>query len=336
MDTTTERIERDGRAKRAIRAVGSAVRAPALSIAGACLGALGAYRVYHPRTTPGGRTPENKRLPLRHMSITTSRDKLSLKAWVVPGEGPHTVVVCHGMSRTRSSTIGHIEVLHRAGYHVVAYDMRNHGESGRRRTLTRIADRHTSDLRDVVRGVRGDGELGRGHIAVLGFSFSTWPSLYLLRDRDAGISAVMCDSGPMKDIAGGFRSFAELARRTLPRSLRQGAGFRTYRRAFAFVGMRMLAVGDWPPRLDGVTTRLLFVSGAKDDVVASEQVAGVARRYPSAEYWEAPNAMHMSGIRFDKDEYRDRMLRFLKDAFHEAPRRGDGASQPGKGVLAHD
>ncbi|MFI9629739.1 alpha/beta hydrolase [Streptomyces sp. NPDC052042] len=300
-----------GPARRAARLLA----APVGAVRGAVHGVRHAYRLYHPPQSRVGRTPENKGLSVRPMRVVTSRDRIPLAAWVVPGKGPHTVVVCHGVERSRSSTLGHIEMLHRAGHHVVAYDMRNHGESGGDRRIGRMAVRYTSDLLDVLRSVAADPEVGGGRLAVLGFSFSAWPALYVLREAGPPVSAVITDSGPMFDIPSGLGAFADLRRGSLPEHLRAPVAFGAYRWAFRTAALRMLGLKEWPPDLSHVPARLMFVAGGEDFVVPQEQVGRVARCFPGAEFWVAPHAMHMNAIRFDRQEYRTRVLEFLSAAF---------------------
>ncbi|WP_079122981.1 alpha/beta hydrolase [Streptomyces abyssalis] len=318
---------------RMVRRAGRALSAPLDALRGAALGVRHAYRLYHPPNSRVGRTPENKGLATRRMHITTTRDAVTLDAWAVPGDGPHTVVICHGMERSKSSVLGHIEMLHRAGHNVVAYDMRNHGESSGDRRYGSMARRYTSDLRDVLRAVAADPELGGGRLAVLGFSFSAWPALYVLRDPGVAVSAVVADSGPMYEIGTGLGAFATLRRGSLPERLRRAAAFVPYRFVFRTVALHMLAIKDWPPELPGVTTRLMFVAGAQDPVVGADQVRRVAESYPGSGFWASQHAMHMNALRFDRHEYTERVLDFLAAAFAEgtpAAASEDGTGPYGK------
>lgn len=301
------------------------LRAVSAGCAGVSLAARHAFELYHPKAAAPGRTPAEKGMPQRDLRVTTTRDRVELKGWVVPGAGPHTVVICHGMGRTRSSVLGHIKLLHEAGYHVVAYDMRNHGESGRERKYGSMSDRYTGDLADVIAAVQADPELNQGELALVSFSFSTWVALHVLGRLSTPVAAVVCDSGPMDNTKAGLWHFARLRRSALPARLRGGVGFEVYRRFFAWFCLHMLAVRRWPPKLDGVSTRLLFIAGGEDPVVPAEQVLAVAARYPRAERWTAPHALHMNALRFDADEYRTRVLGFLAAAFTAAA--GTGTSK---------
>ncbi|KUJ66211.1 alpha/beta hydrolase [Streptomyces albus subsp. albus] len=309
-----------------LRRLGRALATPVMPLAAIGYGAKHAYEIYHPpRPTGKARTPASKKLPMRTMTVTTTRDAVPLRAWVVPGKGPHTVIVCHGMGRTKSMALGHIELFHKAGHHVVAYDMRNHGESGGDRRYGDQSRTFTSDLRDVLYAVDADPELGGGGIALLGFSFSTWPSLRVPLHSRVPVAAVIADSGPAYDVAGGLAHFATLRRNQLPDGLRGRVAFAAYRQAFRAFCMHMLRLRDWPPDMSSVSTRLMFIGGAQDTVVRADQVELVARQYPNAQWWLAPNAMHMNALRFDRAEYERRVLDFLAEAF-EAAGRGTGPS----------
>ncbi|MDT3399151.1 alpha/beta fold hydrolase [Streptomyces sp. B1866] len=293
--------------------------APLAALAAAAYGAAHAYQVYHPPLPAGrARTPAARGLPVRTRTVTASRDGIPLRAWVVPGAGPHTVVVCHGMGRTKATVLGHIELLHRAGHHVVAYDLRNHGESGRDRAWRDMGERFTRDLEDVLAAVAADPALAGGSLAVLGFSFSTWPALVAAARSRVPVAAVVAEGGPGFDVAGGFGHFAALRGRTLPAALLTPRSLAAYQRAFRRAALRMLGAAGWPPDPGSVPARVMFIAGAHDAVVRPAEVERTARHYPGAEFWVAPNATHLSGLRFDTAEYERRVLGFLAEAFEAA------------------
>ena len=150
---------------------------------------------------------------------------------------------------------------------------------------------------------------------MLAFSFSTWPAVYVLRDRAVPVAAVICDSGPAYDITGGFVRFSGLRWAMIGESRRPGA-FRLYRLAFRLAATRMLAVRGWPPPVSGPWPRLLFIAGARDRMVPASEVMRVAAAYPQAQCWTAPRATHMNAVRMDRAEYRGMVTDFLAAAFN--------------------
>lgn len=277
-------------------------------------GARRATALYHP--PPGGPAPPrpDPALPLREGRIR-SGDGLELATWTVPGRGPHTVVVCHPVGRARAAVLGQIELLHRAGHHVVAYDLRNHGASGQDPRLWNMAERFTADLRAVLVAVRADPQLGAGRTGVLALSFSTWAAIHLLRDPAAPVDAVACDSGPGLDIAAAMRRYFALHRRLLPRGLRTWPGYWLARTGFVTAAGWRLRARGWPPDLAGQPRPLLFIAAGRDVVIPPEQIRAVARRAPAGQLWVADRAIHANALRLARTGYTDRLTRFFADAF---------------------
>ena len=214
--------------------------------------------------------------------------------WVIPGNGPDTVVLCHPVARTRAAVLRHAVMLHEAGYNVVAYDLRNHG-----------------DLRDVVRYVRRDARLGAGGLALFALSFSTWPALYGLRDPAVPVDAVICDSGPAYDIPVALGRFFTIQRQQLPAPLRPVFGTWLTRTTVQLVTRVMLGVRGWPRDLALISCPALLIASGRDTLIPPSQVRAVARLLPRAMSWTAPNAMHTAGLRFDNEEYQATVRDFL-------------------------
>jgi uncharacterized protein len=278
----------------------------------AAFGLRAAYRVYHPPRQPNGVTPADRGLPFAMTRITTSRDGLALSVWVIPAaEGAAakgTVIVSHGMGRNAASVLPHATMLRAAGFHVVAYDLRNHGDSGRDRALTGMAARYVADLADVVSFARAHPMLG-GDVSILAFSFSTWPALHILREPGIELAAVVCEGGPALDIGAGLRRLAELRRSSLPAPLREPIPFAALRAGLDVGGRIMLAVRAWPTNLDRVSTRALFIAGGRDQVVPPAAVEALLGHYaarPAADrvtYWLAPRAIHLNALRLNRADY---------------------------------
>ncbi|MEL7209060.1 MAG: alpha/beta fold hydrolase, partial [Actinomycetota bacterium] len=100
----------------------------------------------HPPRTPILRTPADRGLDFEEISFETD-DGVTISGWFIPAEGNRTVISNHFSPANRYGFAGHLEgldfaggfevdflpryeALHDAGFGVLAYDLRSHGESG--------------------------------------------------------------------------------------------------------------------------------------------------------------------------------------------------------------
>ncbi len=89
----------------------------------------GIERMYAYPIVPPRRTPAQYDIPYEEVRIP-SEDGGQLAAWWIPGEaGKPALVLIHGWSRNRERLLPHIRQLHALGYHLLAFDARNHGAS---------------------------------------------------------------------------------------------------------------------------------------------------------------------------------------------------------------
>lgn len=114
---------------------------------------------------PITRTPSEAGLKFADVTFTTD-DNVTLKAWYIPAEGSKKLVICnHFMLANRSGaapnpdwgniTIDFIPIykaLVEAGYSVLTYDLRNHGESDLYKDGM-LGQTHT-EYRDVLASIR--------------------------------------------------------------------------------------------------------------------------------------------------------------------------------------
>lgn len=83
-----------------------------------------------------------------------SYDKYVLHGLYLPAkeESNRYVVITHGIMDTCYGSVKYANMYHRLGFHVVMYDLRNHGANGR--TYTSMGVRECKDLRAVIEYVR--------------------------------------------------------------------------------------------------------------------------------------------------------------------------------------
>lgn len=106
--------------------------------------AQGLVKVDHP--TPILKTPADYHLEFEEVSFS-SMDGIPLAAWYIPAKDSDKLIICnHPMTFNRYGFPGHLdpwkqfqdvevnfikvyEALHKAGYNILTYDLRNHGKS---------------------------------------------------------------------------------------------------------------------------------------------------------------------------------------------------------------
>ncbi|QKS01880.1 alpha/beta hydrolase [Sphingomonas sp. CL5.1] len=117
-----------------------------------------------------------------------------------------TVVLMHGGGQTRHSWSGALRALVDAGYHVINYDARGHGESDWSRDGDYSMSLRARDLGDVLAGVGGP-------VALVGASMGGATSLFAIGEASAPRPAalVMVDIVPRPNIAGTDRIRAFMA-----------------------------------------------------------------------------------------------------------------------------
>jgi non-heme chloroperoxidase len=238
------------------------------------------------------------------------------------GDSPGPLVVLlHGGGQTRHAWKGTGETLAEAGYRVVAYDARGHGDSDWAPPDDYTAQLAVADLLAVIEAAEGERP------ALVGASMGGGTSLLAIGGGSVEASAlVLVDMAPRIEAEGrqkiqdfmnqkpnGFESLEEVAEaianyqphRPRPRSLdglaknvRIGEDGRYYwhwdpaRRRF-----RAENFGDYERRLEESARNLslptLLVRGGLSDVVSEEGARSFLEQVPHAEYVNVENAAHM-------------------------------------------
>jgi uncharacterized protein len=285
-------------------------------------GLLVAYLVYHPPPPRRRRAPSAFGLHPAECWINGPSARARLHAWYLPGDPDRVVVLGHGMGLEKSRSLAQARLLHRAGYTVVLFDFRNHGASFHDHALIRFSHRFNDDLVAVVDQVRAMPEHAHARIALWGFSFSTFPVLDTLARLDGAVHAVICDSGPTRDLSVIISSLPRSGLLPVPQVLQAAPARWLWQAAYRRLATAMLdPPADWPPAAQpgGSATPMLFVVGDRDAVTPVDQVCAVARRYPRAEVLVVPGAGHLQAIKVDRQAYTATVLDFLTRALSKDP-----------------
>jgi pimeloyl-ACP methyl ester carboxylesterase len=169
----------------------------ALPLLGAvALGLYFARLMVNPPRAKQWRTPHDEGWEYENVYFEAS-DGVPISSWLIPagGDGPRpAVVIVHGWTWNRlgnaagdmlariaySSQVELLQparALHDAGYHVLMFDLRNHGRSGSSPTVT-FGHGEASDLLGAVTYLRGREDVDAGRIGVLGYSMGANTAMF--------------------------------------------------------------------------------------------------------------------------------------------------------------
>src|SRR5262245_17375422 len=152
-----------------------------------------------------GLTPASFSLPFEEVAFDAS-DGVHLKGWWVPAPDAHgTVVLVHGLNRSRIEMVRKAPFLHEQGWNALLFDLRSHGES-------------TGDVRSLGwferQDVRAAADFARGRtpgpVVLWGVSLGAAAATLAAAD-DPAVSGLICDSS-YRSLPDTVRHHIDLAR----------------------------------------------------------------------------------------------------------------------------
>jgi pimeloyl-ACP methyl ester carboxylesterase len=300
----------------------------------ACYLGISAYvarRLAYSRPLPVGATPADCGLDFRDVAFPSRDDGVLLRGWLIPGVRPdgrptlqRTILAVHGAWQNRADPAAGLNdlccALARAGFAVLAFDMRGHGESDPAPfTLGYHERRDVLGAVDFLRhNVLPYPDLERPQwIAGLGISMGANALLYAAA-HEPDIKAIVADSA--------YAEMAPTLARELPRQSRLPAFFTrgTLLAARVFFGVDAAAIRPVEAVVDIAPRPLLFIQGAADGMNPPESLtilASAARKAPGAHVtaWRVPGTPHVQAFHQEGDAYVSLVASFLHAAFaHEA------------------
>lgn len=146
------------------------------------------YTALHPRHWSIGPPPSTRGWAYRDISFKDNAG-LTLRGWWIPGSRHQTVIMVHGWTSSRQEPMGRSDYLHAAGYNLLLFDLRGHGQSDG--NYTTIGWQEPDDVRAAVTFARS---VDPGPIALLGYSMGA-STVIEEAAQDPRVSAVIEDSG---------------------------------------------------------------------------------------------------------------------------------------------
>lgn len=135
-----------------------------------------------------GLTPASFQLPFEDLSLRTA-DGLTLKGWWVPApDARGSVVLVHGLNRSRIEMVKKVPFLHERGWNALLFDLRHHGDS--QGGVTGLGFYEKQDVKAAV-----DEARARSHAPVVVWGVSLGAASALLEAaEDTDVAGVVADS----------------------------------------------------------------------------------------------------------------------------------------------
>ncbi len=287
-------------------------------IAGFLLGAMVVAAAYLARTMIAPirqkiwETPADVGLKYEEVEFP-AQDGVRLSGWFIPASAGEesdgeTIVLVHGWrwnrlgyqaedmfanvtGSTNVDLLSLIQALHGNGFHVLTFDLRNHGKSAASRPVT-FGQGEAKDLLGALAYLENRDNVNKGKIGVIGFSIGANAGLFALPQTDLihALVAVqpMTPSLFSYRLATDFMGFMGSIVRSMAELI--------YR---FFGGPRMEGIVPAFAAAGAGDTPVLFIQGTGDAWGSSEDVSNMADMTPHAQELLFVNSTH----RFDGYQY---------------------------------
>lgn len=268
------------------------------------------HRFLHQERQPLGEvafTPD--RLP---ESVTfPSADGLRISAWYFPSRNGAAVIVCHGLGGNRVGVMDYAEFLSNAGYGVLLFDFRAHGES--EGEAISMGYFEALDVAGGAEYLKGRADVDDDRVGVLGVSLGGSAAV-LAAAQCPDIRSVVVDSTFAtlhQMIRHRFRSFINLPTMLAPLVVWYG---QRHLQVKASLIAPALVVADISPR------PVFIIHGTADELIPVENGHDLfaAAREPK-DLWILPDSPHASGITTHRDEYIERVTGFFNRTLQPRP-----------------
>ena len=230
-----------------------------------------------PSNLPKTKTPNDLRLPFENFSVVS--DGLILKGWFIPANNSSkkskapTIILTHGWSGNSEKMLPHAEYLNQAGFNIVLYDLRGHGDSDPVE-LTSL-NRMLRDVDKIMEYVLSRAEGADNAIGLMGHSIGAAASI-LKASQDERVKAVVSSSS--------FADFDYLAEQTLSsRGLRRFPFqffVKIFWRKLAGVGLETISPVY---QIGKIAVPLLLIHGDQDKVISARELEKLSQSAKTAE-----------------------------------------------------
>lgn len=232
-------------------------------------------------------------------------DGVSLAGWFTPNaDNAKAVILLHGNGSNRRQVLARAGLLHRAGYAVLLYDARGHGESGG--DLVSVGKYETRDLLGALAFVRAHGAREIGLIGV----------------SQGGATIALAGAALGPDIRWAvLESVYPNLRDAVDRRFRRMLGIPGW-----LGGMLMVPMAEWRlgfsvdevapvDSISQLPCPVFILHGAADTHTREASARLLFERAPSPkQFWLVPGAGHVDLYGYAKGDYEQQLLAFISAA----------------------
>lgn len=238
-------------------------------------------------------------------AILTTEDNIKLAGWYAAPQNATVIILVHGAGNTREKIKDHALLLLSEGYGVLAIDLRGHGESEGQ--TNKYGWEGTKDIGAAVNFLKAKPEVK--NIGALGLSLggeillgsaSSYPEIKAIASEGA---TYRC-----------FDEFNDID--TIP----------NFQKNFSTMRIQDIAVKIFsdqePPQtiLSSVQasnhTKYLFIAAGNNQTEVDFNKLFYKKTQVLSSLWVVPNTNHTQGLNTHKDEYKDKLIGFYKQAFN--------------------
>ncbi|MFQ5824870.1 MAG: alpha/beta hydrolase [bacterium] len=258
-----------------------------------------------PTHIPKAKNPQAFQMQFKDFSVLS--DGLILKGWFIPApkecfsesQKAPTLILTHGWGRSAEQMLPYAEFLHQAGFHLILYDVRGHGDSdsGEYVTMYRILE----DLDAVVNYTLNRPEVNCTAIGLFGHSMGAAASI-LKASQDNRIKAVASSSG--------FADFSDLTTQMLRWRKLPSFPFRFLIQKFweKRAGKPLSSINP-VEQISKISVPVLLLHGELDQVVTPDQLEKLFKNANSAEKQVISGRNHSD--LFNDPIYREKVVAFF-------------------------
>jgi fermentation-respiration switch protein FrsA (DUF1100 family) len=226
--------------------------------------------------------------------------------WLRAGRKAATIVVLHGVKKNRTDVLRAALVLRRAGFNVLLFDGRGHGNSEGRYVTYGFYERR--DVESAIQWLVKEKRINPNRVGLAGESMGAAIALQVAA-HNPSVRAVWADSpfASLRRIAEEFiRKATHLPDAVLNPVLWTAIQVANYRGKFDVHSVDPLALAA------KIKCPVYLVHGTADQLIATEHSKCIYEALgDQKELWFVEGARHARSIRFVKDQYSERLTSFF-------------------------